>query len=139
MEDLDEEYVYDPEVPWRAHAAFMRAGISYYLRRWENHIRDETKRREERIRKERHLGENRDGDGIWSGDDEDGEDGCKDGAETKGQQGEQGGDGKDAEEAADARIGGLASADGNEDAKPVVKERTNRELAKLGKNMHNIL
>ena len=43
VEDLDEEYVYDPEAPWRAHAAFMRAGISYYVRHWENHIRDEKK------------------------------------------------------------------------------------------------
>ena len=129
MEDLDEEYVYDPGVPWRAHAAFMRADISCYVRHWENHIRHEKKRRKERIRREQHLGEDNDGGGIRSDNDKDDEDGCKDGAGTKGQHCEQRDDDKDTEEAEDARTGDLDSTNG--DAKPVVKDRVNRELAKL--------
>ena len=55
------------------------------------------KRRKERIRKERHLGEDSDGGSIRSDNDEDDEDGCEDGAGTEGQQCEQRGDGKDTE------------------------------------------
>ena len=83
VKGLDGGYVYNPEVPWRTHTVFVKADISQYVRCWENHIRDDTQRREERIREERQSGEHGDDNGTQSDDDDNDKDGRTDGKEVE--------------------------------------------------------
>ena len=135
MKGLDGEYVYDPGMPWRAHTAFVKAGVSQYVRCWENHIRDKTQRREERIREKRQSEEHGDDDNKQSDNDGDDKGGRTDGKEVEEQQHEQRDGGKDIRDVADMRGGNSAGADGEEVVKPAVNRRFHRELAGLGSEL----
>ena len=114
MKGLDGEHVYNPGMPWRAHTAFVKAGISQYVGCWENHIRDKKQRREERIHEERQYEEHGDDDSKQSDDDDDDKGGRTDGKEVEKQQHQQCDDGKDIRDVVDMRGGNSAGVDGEE-------------------------